>query len=131
MHSVLLLLHAILRRGSASNGISRAAVGQWQGRSDGKGALIFAGGTGVIGTFCATEAEKNKGLNPIAFNLALRLGEAAAVGVSLRQRAGMGVERIEPPLDRTRDHHQSSVALDPHGFPIHIHCRIYISVRIL
>ncbi len=98
-------------------------VGQWWDRPDGKGALLSAGGTAVIEIYGAAEGKKYEGPSPTAINLALRLENASAVDEFYQRLVANGIERIEPPQDRSWGH-RSSIVHDPDGIPVHIYCEI-------
>ncbi len=95
-------------------------VGGWD-RPDGKGALLSAGGTGVIEIYGAAEGQTYEGPNPVAINLAIQLENVEAVDNFHQRLAGKGVERIEPPQDRPWGH-RSFVVYDPDDIPIHFYC---------
>ena len=99
-------------------------VGEWWDRvEDGKGALLSAGGTGVIEIYGAAEGTTYTGPSPVAINLALRFENAAAVDEFYQRLAAIGVERIEPPQNRAWGH-RSFIVYDPDGIPLHIYCEL-------
>jgi catechol 2,3-dioxygenase-like lactoylglutathione lyase family enzyme len=98
-------------------------VGQWWDRPDGKGALLSAGGTAVIEIYGAANGKTYEGPSPVAINLALRLQDAAAVNDFHKRLAALGVERIEPPQNRSWGH-RSFIVYDPDGIPVHIYCEL-------
>ena len=98
-------------------------VGQWWDRPDGKGALLSAGGTAVIEIYGAAKGETYAGPSPVAVNLALRVADASAVDEFHKRLAATGVERIEPPQNRSWGH-RSFIVYDPDGVPVHIYCEI-------
>ncbi len=99
-------------------------VGQWWDRiEDGKGALLSAGGTGVIEIYGAAEGTTYEGPSPVAINLALRLENAAAVDDFHKRLAALGIERLESPQDRAWGH-RSFIVYDPDGIPVHVYCEI-------
>jgi len=103
--------------------LGMTSVGQWWDRADGKGALLSAGGTAVIEIYGAADGETYEGPSPVAINLALRFENAAAVDQFYQRLAAVGVERVEPPQDRSWGH-RSFIVHDPDGIPVHIYCEI-------
>lgn len=100
------------------------AVGEWWDRpEDGKGALLSAGGTGVIEIYGAARGATYTGPKPVAINLALRLEDVGAVNDFHKRLASLGVQRLEPPQDRLWGH-RSFIVYDPDGIPIHIFCEL-------
>ncbi len=103
--------------------LGMAPVGEWWDRPDGKGALLSAGGTAVIEIYGAAKGKTYDGPSPVAINLALRFADASAVDEFYKRLAAIGVERIEPPQDRSWGH-RSFIVYDPDGIPVHIYCEI-------
>ncbi len=104
------------------NVLGMKLVGGWD-RPDGKGALFSAGGTAVIEIYGAAEGKTYEGPSPVAINLALRFENTSAVDEFYQRLAAIGVERIEPPQDRSWGH-RSFIIYDPDGIPVHIYCEI-------
>jgi catechol 2,3-dioxygenase-like lactoylglutathione lyase family enzyme len=99
-------------------------VGEWWDRAeDGKGALLSAGGTGVIEIYGAAQGTTYSGPSPVAINLALRFADVSAVDEFYQRLAAVGAERIEPPRDRAWGH-RSFIVYDPDGIPVHIYCEL-------
>ncbi len=99
------------------------SVGEWWDRPDGKGALLSAGGKMVIEIYGPAQGKIYEGPNPVAINLALRLENRTAVDRFHDDLAARGVERLEPPQERSWGHY-SFVIYDPDNIPVHIYCEI-------
>jgi catechol 2,3-dioxygenase-like lactoylglutathione lyase family enzyme len=100
-------------------------TGGWD-RPDGKGALLLAGGTGVIEIYGAAEGKTYTGPPPAAINLALRLAQAADVDNFYEMLLAVGAQVLEPPENRHWGH-RSFIVLDPDSIPVHIYCEIELN----
>jgi catechol 2,3-dioxygenase-like lactoylglutathione lyase family enzyme len=97
-------------------------IGGWD-RPDGKGALLSAGGTAVIEIYGAPEGFSYNGPQPVAINLALRLGSAAEVDAFHAKLFAAGASVQGAPENRSWGH-RSFIVNDPDGIPVHIYCEI-------
>jgi lactoylglutathione lyase len=95
----------------------------WDRVEDGKGALLSAGGTGVIEIYGAAEGTTYTGPSPVGLNLALRVATPAEVDGWHDRLKAAGADIAEPPTDRPWGH-RSLVVNDPDGIPIHIYCEL-------
>jgi len=102
--------------------LEMAYLGGWD-RSDGKGALLSAGGSAVVEIYGAVEGEAYSGPAPVAINLALRLEDRAAVDACCARLIALGEPVEGPPQDRAWGH-RSFIVFDPDRIPVHIYCEI-------
>jgi catechol 2,3-dioxygenase-like lactoylglutathione lyase family enzyme len=98
-------------------------VGQGWDRPDGKGALLSAGGNGVIEIYGAANGKTYEGPGPLGMNLALRLENASAVDEFYQRLSAGGIGRLDPPENRDWGHY-SFVVYDPDHIPVHIYCEL-------
>src|SRR5262245_29650456 len=90
-------------------------------REDDKGALLSAGGTGVIEIFGEPQGKVYEGPNPVAVNLALRLENVSAVDTFYEELMAKGAENLRAPKDYAYGHHSFRI-LDPDNIPIYVYC---------
>ncbi|HSL44743.1 MAG TPA: VOC family protein [Anaerolineales bacterium] len=97
-------------------------IGGWD-RPDDKGALLSAGGTGVVEIFGEPAGKTYKGPNPTAVNLALRLEDISAVDHFYEDLLQKGAEHVRAPKGSSWGHYALRID-DPDDIPIYVYCEV-------
>ena len=97
-------------------------IGGWD-REDDKGALLSAGGTGVVEIFGEPQGKNYEGPSPVAVNLAMRLEDASAVDTFYEKLAAKGTENLRAPKDYHYGHRSFRI-IDPANIPIYVYCEL-------
>lgn len=92
-------------------------------RTEGKGALVSAGGNAVVEIYGAPTDGSYTGPAPAAINLALRVANRTEVDAWYQKLLATGADILERPTDRAWGH-RSFIVNDPDGIPIHIYCEL-------